>query len=61
MSWLAVTLFLMFLALLAYFRVFRVSMKSRSEGDTQAIITVRLLPPRESCSSLEVRNTGTGK
>jgi hypothetical protein len=48
LSWFAVTLFLMFLALLAYLRVFRVSMKSRSEGETQAIITVRLLPPRES-------------
>ncbi len=53
LSWFAVTLFLMFLALLAYLRVFRVSMKSRSEGETQAIITVRLLPPRESWSNLK--------
>ena len=36
------TLFLIFLARLAYFRVFKVSMKSRSEGDTHAIIKVRL-------------------
>ena len=36
------TLFFMFLARLAYLSVFRVSMKSRSDGDTQAIMSVRL-------------------
>jgi hypothetical protein len=38
----------MFRALLAYLRVLSVSIKSRSDGETQAIMTVRLLPPRES-------------
>ena len=52
LSWLAVTLFRMFRARLAYFKVLRVSMKSRSEGDTQAIISVRELPPKESWSNL---------
>ncbi len=42
LSWFTITLFLMLRARLAYFSVFRVSMKSRSEGLTQAIITVRL-------------------
>ena len=37
-----ITLFFMFLARLAYLSVFRVSMKSRSDGDTQAIMRVRL-------------------
>ena len=46
------TLFLMFLALLAYLSVLRVSMKSLSVGLMQAIMRVRLLPPRESWSSL---------
>jgi hypothetical protein len=36
------TLFLIFLALFAYLRVFNVSIKSRSDGLTQAIINVRL-------------------
>lgn len=42
LSWLAITLFLMFLARFAYFRVLRVSTKSLSDGDMQAIINVRL-------------------
>ncbi len=42
LSWLATTLFFMFLARLAYFSVLSVSMKSLSLGDTHAIITVRL-------------------
>lgn len=37
-----ITLFFMFLARLAYLSVFRVSMKSRSDGDTHAIMRVRL-------------------
>ena len=45
-------LFLMFLALLAYFRVFRVSSKFTSAGDTQAIIEVLEFPPKESCNIL---------
>uniref|UniRef100_A0A6B0V0B1 Putative secreted protein n=1 Tax=Ixodes ricinus TaxID=34613 RepID=A0A6B0V0B1_IXORI len=52
LSWFTVILFLMFLARLAYRSVFRVSMKSRSHGDTHAIIRVRLFPPSESWSSL---------
>ena len=43
-------LFLMFLARLAYLRVLSVSSKLLSAGDTQAIMTVRELPPSESCS-----------
>lgn len=42
LSWFTITLFLMFRARLAYFSVFSVSMKSRSDGLTQAIMTVRL-------------------
>lgn len=42
LSWLAITLFLMFLARFAYFRVLSVSTKSLSDGDMQAIIKVRL-------------------
>ena len=42
----------MFLALLAYFSVFNVSMKSLSAGLTQATISVWELPPRLSCRSL---------
>jgi hypothetical protein len=48
----------MFRARFAYRRVFKVSMKSRSDGEMQAIISVFELPPRESCSnrvSLESR------
>ena len=44
LSWLTVTLFLILRALLAYLRVLRVSMKSVSLGEIQAIITVWLLP-----------------
>ena len=47
-----ITLFRILRARLAYFKVLRVSMKSRSEGDTQAIIKVRELPPKESWSNL---------
>lgn len=43
LSWFTTTLFLMFRARLAYFSVFSVSMKSRSDGLTQAIINVRLV------------------
>lgn len=50
LSWFTTTLFLMFRARLAYFSVFRVSMKSRSDGLTQAIITVRLDSKKKSCS-----------
>ena len=42
LSWLTVTLFWMFRARFAYLSVFNVSMKSRSDGETQAIIIVRL-------------------
>lgn len=35
-----------------YLRVFRVSSKLASAGETQATMRVRLLPPSESCSSL---------
>jgi hypothetical protein len=38
----------MFLALLAYFKVLRVSSKLISAGDTQAIMDVLELPPNES-------------
>ncbi len=48
LSWFTVTLFLMLRALLAYFSVFRVSMKSWSDGLMQAIIIVRLRKQRES-------------
>jgi hypothetical protein len=40
-----------FLALCAYFNVLRVSSNELSAGEMQAIITVRLLPPKESCSN----------
>lgn len=40
LSWFTITLFLMLRARLAYFKVFSVSMKSRSDGLMQAIITV---------------------
>ena len=42
----------MFFALFAYLRVLRPSSSFTSAGDTQAIIIVRELPPRESCNSL---------
>lgn len=42
LSWFTTTLFLMFRARLAYFSVFSVSMKSRSDGLMQAIINVWL-------------------
>ncbi|TNN36933.1 hypothetical protein EYF80_052897 [Liparis tanakae] len=42
LSWFTITLFLMFRARLAYFSAFSVSMKSRSDGLMQAIITVWL-------------------
>lgn len=38
----------MFLALLAYLRLFNVSSKFISAGETHAIIDVLELPPRES-------------
>ena len=41
-------LFLMFLALLAYLRVFRVSSKLYSAGEIHAIIVVLEFPPKES-------------
>lgn len=41
-SWFTITLFLILRARLAYLRVFRVSMKSLSEGLTHAIMTVWL-------------------
>ena len=41
-------LFLIFLALLAYLRLFKVSSKFISAGETQAIIEVLELPPKES-------------
>jgi hypothetical protein len=44
-------LFLMRRALSAYLRVLSVSSLLMSAGLTQAIITVRLLPPSESCST----------
>ena len=47
-----VTLFLIFLARFAYLSVFRVSMKSRSDGDTQAIIRVRLIEKEKSFTTL---------
>lgn len=43
-------LFFMFLALFAYRSVFMLSSRFTSAGLTQAIMTVRLLPPRESCN-----------
>lgn len=46
------TLFLIFLALFAYLSVFSVSMKSRSEGLTQAIIRVRLKKRKNICTKL---------
>jgi len=45
-------LFLMFLALLAYLRVFKVSSKLISAGDTHAIIEVLEFPPNESYNIL---------
>lgn len=42
LSWFTTTLFLMLRARFAYLSVFRVSMKSRSEGLTQAIMMVWL-------------------
>lgn len=47
-----VTLFLIFLARFAYLSVFRVSMKSRSDGETQAIMRVRLIEKEKSLTSL---------
>ena len=41
---------MIFLALLAYFSVLRVSSRLASAGEMQATITVRELPPRESCN-----------
>ena len=43
-----ITLFLILRALLEYFNVLSVSMKSLSVGLMQAIIRVLLLPPSES-------------
>lgn len=48
LSWFTINLFLMFRALLAYFSVFKVSMKSRSDGLMQAIIIVWLTSERHS-------------
>ena len=42
LSWLTTTLFLMLRARFAYFNVFSVSIKSRSDGEIQLIMTVRL-------------------
>lgn len=47
-----VTLFLIFLARFAYLSVFRVSMKSRSDGETQAIMRVRLIEKEKSLTTL---------
>ena len=47
-SLLTMGLFLMFLALLAYFSVFSVSSKLISAGEMHAIMIVLLLPPSES-------------
>lgn len=47
LSWFTITLFLMLRALLAYFSVFSVSMKSWSDGLMQAIIIVRLRDQRK--------------
>ena len=44
----AVALVLIFLALLAYFSVLIVSSNYEEAGETQFIITVLLLPPKES-------------
>ena len=44
--------FLMFLALDAYFSVLRVSSKLYSAGDMHAIMVVREFPPSESCNIL---------
>eukprot|EP00123_Amoebidium_parasiticum_P014693 comp22602_c0_seq1/m.34666 comp22602_c0_seq1/g.34666 ORF comp22602_c0_seq1/g.34666 comp22602_c0_seq1/m.34666 type:complete len:333 (+) comp22602_c0_seq1:1550-2548(+) len=52
LSWLITALFLMLRALFAYLSVLRVSGSLMSAGDMHAIISVRLLPPRESCNSL---------
>ena len=49
-----VTLFLIFLARFAYLSVFRVSMKSRSDGDTHAIIRVRLIEKEKSFTTLTI-------
>lgn len=54
LSWFMVTLFLIFRALFAYFRVLSVSMKSRSLGDTHAIITVWLLPAKSYVLALGI-------
>lgn len=43
LSWFTTTLFFMLRARFAYFNVFNVSIKSRSDGDIQLIITVRLI------------------
>ena len=51
-SWLTRGLFLIFLALDAYLRVVKVSSKLKSAGEIAAIITVLVLPPRESYSNL---------
>lgn len=45
-------LFLIFLALEAYLRLFNVSKKLHSAGEQAAIMTVRELPPSESCKIL---------
>lgn len=50
-SLLTTGLFLMWRALSAYRSVLSVSSRLMSAGLTHAIMTVRLLPPSESCSS----------
>ena len=46
------TLFLMLRARLAYLSVFSVSMKSRSDGEMQAIISVRLKASNDALQQL---------
>ena len=52
LSWFTTIMLVMFLARFAYLKVLRVSTKSLSEGEIQAIIKVLELPPRESCKNL---------
>mmetsp|Transcript_26758 Transcript_26758/g.64883 ORF Transcript_26758/g.64883 Transcript_26758/m.64883 type:complete len:208 (-) Transcript_26758:541-1164(-) len=53
-------LFLMFRARFAYLSVLRVSSKFVSDGLTQAIMSVWLFPPSESCSSLVILASRNG-
>lgn len=47
-----VIFFFICFALFAYFKVFKVSSNTTEEGLTQAIIVVKLFPPKELFSSL---------